>query len=160
MKKTLIGLLALSAISTASAANYVGGSIGSGFSIHYQTDRTATSAMRYSLNLDATQFDFNQLTLGGSVDYLSNFGSQSLGSGISPYYGLGLGAGVGINDNSNGTGVGIYPHGLVGLKYQISTPLSLFGEVNAGPDIQLASGDTHVDFGYGLRIGINYMLNR
>ncbi|WP_291424890.1 hypothetical protein [Deinococcus sp.] len=157
MKKTLIGLLALSAVSTASADSYVGGSIGSGLSLHYQTDRTATSAMRYSLNLDATQFNFNQLTLGGSVDYLSNFAGQSLGSGLTPYYGLGLGAGVALGDNYSG--VGVYPHGILGLKYQISTPLSTFGEVNAGPYIDFGSGGG-IGFGYNLRIGINYVLNR
>ena len=155
MKKLLISLTTLAlAASTASASNYLGGSIGSGATIHYQSDISANSAIRYGLNLSAVGFDFNTLSIGGGVDYLSSFTGQNLG-GLDPYYGLGLDAGVGIGAY---TGVTIYPHVLGGLKYNVSAPLSVFAELNAGPAITVANVGTNVSFGYGARIGLNYRL--
>lgn len=154
MKKTVFGLLALSALSSASAANYVGGSIGTGGSLHYQQDRTATSAMRYSLDLAATGLSFNNLRVGGSFDYLMNMPDQS-GSALTPYYGAGLGAYVSLG---SATGVGLYPHALIGAKYNLSAPLSVFGEVNAGPYFAVGSSSV-ISFGWGARLGLNYMLN-
>lgn len=153
MKKILLGLAALSALSTASAANYVGASIGNGLSVHYQQDLSATSAMRYSLNLDAVGFSFNTLTLGGSADYLMDIPSGTP-SALTPYYGAGLGAGVALGSV---TGVSLYPHVLLGAKYNVSAPLSVFGEVNAGAALWLGGGSAF-GFGYGARLGFNYML--
>ena len=159
MKKTLIGLMALSALSTASAANYVGGSIGTGGSIHYQQDRAPGTATRYSLDLNTTGFNFGTLSLGGSVDYLVNIPNQTP-SALVPYYGAGLGASVGLN--SAAAGVGLYPHVLLGAKYNRSAPLSIFGEVNAGPVVGFATsgGQSGIgfSFGWGARLGLNYML--
>ncbi|RJF73284.1 MULTISPECIES: hypothetical protein [Deinococcus] len=154
MKKTLLGFLALCTVTTASAANYVGGSIGTGGSIHYQQDRSATSAMRYSLDLAATGLSFNNLRVGGSADYLMNIPGQAP-SALTPYYGAGLGAYVSLGA---GTGVGLYPHALLGAKYNVSAPLSIFGEVNAGPYFNLGSA-TFFSFGWGARLGLNYQLN-
>ena len=155
MKKMLIGLTTLAlAASTASAAGYIGGSIGSGFTVHYQSDLNASSAVRYGLNLSAVGFNFNTLTIGGGVDYLSSFSGRNFG-GLDPYYGFGLDAGIGLGSY---TGVSIYPHVLAGLSYNVSAPLSVFGELNAGPSITVASAGTGIGFGYGARIGLNYRL--
>lgn len=157
MKKMLLGLFALTAVSTASAANYIGGSVGSGLTLHYQTDTSATTANRFSLNLDASNFNFNNLALGGSYDYLANFPGTTLGGGLTPYYGAGLGAGIYLGD---ATGVALYPHGTIGLKYNLTGPLSVFGEANAGPVVTFGNGNTGVGFGSGLRVGVNYMLGQ
>ena len=159
MKKTILGLLAITAVSSASAASYVGGSVGSGATLHYQTDLTGSSAMRYGLNLDATNFNFNRdnVSVGGSVDYLGDFvGTGSALGGLTPYYGLGLGAGVALGNN--GGGVSVYPHGTLGLRYNVTEPLSIFVEGNIGPVITVGSGNSGAYFGSGARIGLNYRL--
>jgi hypothetical protein len=155
MKKMLLPLtlLALTA-SSASAANYLGGSVGSGLTLHYQSDLTASSAIRYGLNLSAVGFNFGTLSVGGGVDYLSNISGQNFG-GLNPYYGFGLDAGVYLG---GANGVSVYPHALGGLKYNLSTPLSVFGELNAGPNISVGGAGTGVGFGFGARIGLNYRL--
>ncbi|ACO44871.1 hypothetical protein DEDE109153_12745 [Deinococcus deserti] len=155
MKKVLLGLMALTAASPALAAGYVGGSVGSGASLHYQQDLTTNSAMRYSLNLESTGFNFNTLTVGGSVDYLADIPSTSTLGGLTPYYGLGLGIGVAVG---NTTGVMVYPHGNLGLRYQVSAPLSIFGEGNVGPSIVVSSAGTGIGFGFGAKIGLNYRI--
>ncbi len=147
-------ILVLASASTASAANYVGGSLGSGASVHYQSDLTGTSAVRYGLDLSAVNFNFSQLSLGGTVDYLTDVSGQDF-AGLTPYYGFGLGAGVGIGSV---TGVALYPHVLAGLKYNIAGPLSVFGELNAGVAISVGSAGTGVGFGSNARIGLNYQL--
>ena len=157
MKKTILGLLAITAVSSASAASYVGGSVGSGATLHYQTDLTGSSAMRYGLNLDATNFNFNNLAVGGSVDYLGDFvGTGSALGGLTPYYGLGLGAGVVLGE---GGGVSVYPHGTLGLRYNVTDPLSIFVEGNVGPRISVGGTNaSNVSVGSGARIGLNYRL--
>jgi hypothetical protein len=155
IKTLLIGLTTFAlAASTASAANYLGGSVGSGVTLHYQTDLRASSAVRYGLNLTALNFDFNSLSIGGGVDYLTPFQGQNF-NGFGPYYGFGLDAGVYLN--SANSGVSIYPHGLLGLKYNINAPLSVFVEANAGLNIRVGSGGG-AGFGSGARIGLNYRL--
>ncbi len=156
MKNLLkVTTLILASASMASAANYIGGSVGSGLSVHYKSDLTDTSAVRYGLNLDALNFNFGQLAVGGTVDYLSDLSGQNFG-GLAPYYGFGLGAGVLLG---NVTGVSIYPHALAGLRYNIADgPLSVFGEVNAGVSVSVISGGTGVGVGTGVRIGLDYQL--
>ena len=154
MKKTLLALTTLTlSASSALADTYIGGSIGSGLTVHYQSDLSAGSAIRYGLNLDAVSFNFNTLSLGGTVDYLNDFSGQNLG-GLSPYYGFGLGAGVSLGSV---TGVSVYPHVLGGLSFNVTAPLSVFAELNAGPYISIGT-NTDVGFGYGARIGLNYRL--
>ncbi|MCD0160358.1 MULTISPECIES: hypothetical protein [unclassified Deinococcus] len=159
MKKTILGLLAITAVSSASAASYVGGSVGSGATLHYQTDLTGSSAMRYGLNLDATNFNFNRdnVSVGGSVDYLGDFvGTGSALGGLTPYYGLGLGAGVVLGQ---GGGVSVYPHGTLGLRYNVTDPLSFFVEGNVGPRITVGGPNaSNTRLGSGARIGLNYRL--
>ncbi|MBZ9750574.1 hypothetical protein GO986_12920 [Deinococcus sp. HMF7620] len=157
MKKTLLGLLALTAVSTAAAATSVGGSVGSGASLHLQNDLTPSSAIRYGLNLTATGFNFNRLSVGGSVDYLADFGPSdaSLG-GLSPYYGFGLGAGLYLG---TGGGIVLYPHGTLGLRYNVTDPLSVFVEGDLGPAVYVGGvSSSAVGFGGTARIGLNYRL--
>ncbi len=154
MKKMFLSLLALGAVSSASAATSIGGSIGSGGSLYLQRDVDALSATRYSLDLDATNFDFNSLAVGGTVDYLRNATAGSLG-GLNPYYGLGLGAGISLGNSNNN--VQLYPHVLGGLSYNVTAPLSVFGELNAGPSIKVGN-NTSVFLGIGARIGVNYVI--
>ena len=159
MKKlTLLATLAFAATSSAFADNYIGGSIGSGATIHYQSDQSATSAVRYGLNLSFVGLSSNGLTLGGGVDYLNDVSGQSFG-GLNPYYGFGLDAAFGLGSVSS---VVLYPHVLGGLSFDVSNPLSIFAEVNAGPAIGFATGGsssaTGVSFGYGGRLGLNYRL--
>ncbi|WP_420595576.1 hypothetical protein [Deinococcus sp.] len=156
IKQTSLKAAALvAALSAATAgANSFGGSVGSGVSVHYQIDRTATTAIRYGLDLNAVNFNFGALSLGGTVDYLQNFSGSTLGVFV-PYYGFGLGAGIRLGDN---TGVSLYPHGLLGLKYNITGPWSVFGEVNAGISVGIGSG-SNFSFGSGARIGVNYRIN-
>lgn len=155
MKKTLLALTVLTlAATSASAATYFGGSVGSGLTVHYQRDLTPASAVRYGLNLSAVGFNFGTLSVGGGVDYLSNISGQNFG-GLNPYYGFGLDAGVYLG---GANGVSIYPHALGGLKYNLSAPLSVFGELNAGPNISVATSGTGIGFGFGARIGLNYQL--
>ncbi|MEF2278982.1 hypothetical protein V3W47_11800 [Deinococcus sp. YIM 134068] len=153
MKKALLGLLALSAVSSA-AADSVGGSIGTGLTVHYQTDLTSTSSIRYGLNLDALNlFRGGSLAIGGDVAYLGELnGSQALGP-FDPYYGLGLGAYVSLGSSS---GLVVYPNGILGLNFQVTTPLSVFVEGSAGPRIVVGTGSTGIDFGFGARVGVNY----
>lgn len=157
MKKAALTLLALAAASTASAANYVGGSVGSGLSVHYQNDLTSNSAIRYGLNLDAINFNFNALSVNASVDYLADFAAASSLGGFTPYYGVGLGAGAGLGSN---VGLSVYPHATLGLRYNISAPLSVFVEGNAGAYVRVGSGanTTSVGLGSTARIGLNYRL--
>jgi hypothetical protein len=155
MNKALLGLLALSAVSTA-AADSVGGSIGTGLTLHYQSDLTSTSSIRYGLNLDALNlFRGGSLAIGGDVAYLGDLrGTQTLGP-FNPYYGLGLGAYVSLGRSS---GLEVYPNGILGLNFQVSTPLSVFVEGSAGPRIAVGTGNTGVRFGFGARVGVNYQV--
>lgn len=153
MKKALLGLLALSAVSTA-AADSVGGYLGTGAGVYYRNDLTATSSVRYALNLNAVNlFRGGSLGLGGDVAYLSAIQSGAALAGFNPYYGLGLGADVSLGSNN---AVSVYPHALAGLEYQVTTPLSVFVEGSVGPSLALADGGIGLGFGFGARVGVNY----
>lgn len=153
MKKTLLGLLALSAVSAA-AADSVGGHIGTTAGVHYQTDLTADSAVRYGLNLNAINlFRGGSVGLGGEVVYLRNIG-QSFGP-LSPYYGFGLGIGASVGSY---TGVSAYPHVLGGLSYNVAGPISVFVEGNVGPTVAISNAGSGIGLGAGVRVGANYRI--
>lgn len=153
MKNTLLGFLALSAVSSASAAS-VGAYFGTDATgVYYQTDRTATSNLRYGANV-YNLFRGGTLSLGGEVASLNRISGQSLG-GLDPYYGLGLGASLSIGAN---LGVAVYPHGLLGLRYNVSGPFTVFGEINAGPTLALGTGNFGLGLGFGARLGLDYQL--
>ncbi len=157
MKKMLLGVVALSALSTASAANYVGGFIGTDAGVFYQNDMGPDSSMRYSLT--GLGLLSGNVSVAGEVDYLKSVGGTE--GGLNPYVGAGLSAGVSLGGV---TGVSLYPHALIGAKYNLNGPLSVFGELNAGYGFALASsGGTNVSgggFGWGARVGVKYMLGQ
>ncbi|BDP42753.1 hypothetical protein DAETH_27220 [Deinococcus aetherius] len=154
MKKALFGLLALSAVSTA-AADSVGGFIGTGAGVYYRNELTVNSSVRYALNLNAVNlFRGGSLALGGDVAYLGQIRSGATLAGFNPYYGLGLGADVSLGSNNY---ISVYPHGLLGLEYQVTTPLSIFVEGSVGPSLSIGNGGLNFDFlGFGARVGVNY----
>lgn len=153
MKKTMLGLLALGAVSTA-AADSIGGHIGTTTGVHYQSDLTANSAVRYGLNLSTTVLFAGAFRIGGEVAYLQNISGQSFG-GLSPYYGFGLGAGAAVGSV---VGVSAYPHVLGGLRYTVAQPISVFVEGNVGPTIGVTTGGSGFGFGAGVRLGLDYNL--
>ncbi|WP_102126390.1 hypothetical protein [Deinococcus planocerae] len=154
MKKALFGLLALSAVSTA-AADSVGGFLGTSSGLYYRQDLTVNSSVRYALNLDAVNlFRGGSLGIGGDVAYLGTIRSGANLAGFNPYYGLGLGASVSLGSNN---AVAVYPHGLLGLEYQVTTPLSVFVEGSLGPSLAIGDGGLGFNFlGFGARVGLNY----
>lgn len=151
MKKTLLGLLALGAVSSAGADSF-GGHIGTTTGLHYQTDLTANSAVRYGLNLSTTGLFAGAFRVGGEVAYLQNASGQSFG-GLTPYYGFGLGAGAAVGSV---LGVSAYPHVLGGLRYNVSQPLSVFVEGNVGATIGISTGGSGIRLGSGVRLGLDY----
>ncbi|WP_034386685.1 hypothetical protein [Deinococcus sp. YIM 77859] len=154
MKKTLLGLLALSAVSSA-AADAVGGYIGTDAGIYYRSELTADAAVRYGLNLSALNlFRGGSLALGGEVAYLRNASNQNFG-GLNPYYGFGLGVNASLGSV---TGVSAYPHVLGGLAYNVGGPLGVFVEGNIGPAIALSNAGSGIGLGAGVRLGVNYQL--
>lgn len=153
MKKTFLGLLALGAVSSAGADSF-GGHIGTTAGVHYQTDLTADSAVRYGLNLSATRLFRGEFGVGGEVAYLRDATGQDLG-GLTPYYGFGLGVGAAVGSR---IGVSAYPHVLGGLNYTVAGPFSVFVEGNVGPTIAVATSGTGIGFGGGVRLGLNYEL--
>lgn len=172
MKRTILsfGLALLSSLSVASAANYLGGSVSvkngvGGLNLHYKTDLNPGAKIRYALNLDVLNVNSYGTALGGDVAYLADLALQGGKRGpLSPYYGAGLGAVVYLGKHASA--VGLYPHGLIGVRYNISSPLDVFGEVNAGPAVvfggasvgNVSAGSSHFQFGWGARVGINYRL--
>lgn len=156
MKKTLLGLglLTLNILPVASAAS-VGGHVGTSAGIHYQTDLTADSAVRYGLNLDAVKlFRDGSVGLGGEVAYLRNASGANFG-GLNPYYGFGLGVGASLGAY---TGISAYPHVLAGLSYNVTGPLSVFVEGNAGLGVGISNAGAGVKPQAGIRVGLNYRI--
>lgn len=153
MKKTLFGLLALGAVSSA-GADSVGGHIGTTSGVHYQTDLTADSAVRYGLNLSSTRLFRGEFGVGGEVAYLREASGQNFG-GLTPYYGFGLGVGAAVGSR---IGVSAYPHVLGGLNYAVAGgPFSVFVEGNVGPTISVATSGSGIDLlNGGVRLGLNY----
>lgn len=152
MKKLLAALALLTAVSSASAATYVGGSLGYPYAnVHYQRDMDSVSATRFGLNLAP----FSGFGVGLSADYLHNFNtSSSTLNTFSPYYGFGADV---LGYFSNGSFFVAYPHGLVGGKFDFDPRLSAFLELNLG--YYISSYSYVHGLGYGTRLGINYRLN-
>ncbi|GBF07460.1 hypothetical protein DAERI_140121 [Deinococcus aerius] len=153
MKKALLGILALTAVSSAAADSFGGfaGFGAGGAGLYYQTGSTTGSNLRFSLT-GLNLFRGGSIGVGGEVAYLNNFSGLSLG-GLDTYYGAGLGASVSVGAN---LGLTAYPHGLLGVRYNVTGPFNVFGEVNAGPTIGLSTGSSGLGFGFGARIGVDY----
>lgn len=159
MKKYIFGLVALLSVSQAVASNYIGASVSiknsiAGLNLHFQDGSNGTSSLRYGLDLESLSVGNNGVALGGTVAYIADFAVKN-GDALRPYYGAGLGASF-YSAGDQG-GIGLYPHVLAGVRYNIADPLSLFGEVNAGPAIAFG-GSSLFTFNWGARAGLNYRL--
>ncbi|PNY81264.1 hypothetical protein CVO96_07575 [Deinococcus koreensis] len=152
MRKMLILLaLATAATTSTAAADKFGAHIGTSNGLQYVQDLSSSNALRYSLNLDLINlFSGGSLAVGGDVAYLNDFGGTT--SGFAPYYGAGLGAYVSVGKS---TGVSVYPHGIVGLNFDLTDPFSVFVEGSLGARIGVGSASSF-GLGYGARLGVNY----
>lgn len=153
MKKALLGILALTASASADSFGAFLGLGAGGSGLYYQTGSAAGSNLRFGLT-GLNLFRGGSIGVGGEVAYLNSFGGLGLG-GLNPYYGAGLGASVSVGAN---LGLSAYPHGLLGVRYNVTGPFSVFGEVNAGPTIGLSTANSGLGFGFGARLGVDYQL--
>lgn len=161
MNRFLLAFAALS-LPTVAGAAAVGGFFGSDTGIFYMTSRSDYGrALRLSLYGNIPSFNLATLSnssgLGAGVDYLKDIrGTENL-SPLRLYSGLGLNAVMTLGGEHH---YGIYPHGLAGMEYNISSQLSAFFEGNAGP--MIGFGDNKTGFGLhaGARVGIIRMLGR
>ncbi|MFC4640480.1 hypothetical protein [Deinococcus hohokamensis] len=163
MKKVLLSVLALSALSSASASERIGAYL---LGLQYERDVNATDSVRYGVGLPvALGFGGGGvLALSGDVSYLRHVAPAS--QVVQPYFGGSLGL-VGIFGTSEGTsaaGVVLFPNVLGGLNFNVSNSLSLFTEAGVGPRVIFAgasdgtssAGGTDVSLGFGVRVGLNY----
>lgn len=150
----VLGLGAAGMLGDAGAAS-VGGFVGTDAGVYYQSGRAANgSAVRYGLT--GLGLFSRQVTVAGEAAYLQDFATtapNTFGT-LTPYYGAGVGAGLALGASNAFT---VYPHGILGLRYNTATPLSFFGELNAGVSARLGSASS---FGFqaGARLGLNYNL--
>ena len=135
----------------AAHAASVGGFVGSDAGVYYQSNQSGYST-RYGLS--GLGLFSQQVTVAGEVASLRDFPSTAPATfgTLVPYYGFGLGAGISLGSGSNAT---VYPHALLGLRSNTRSPLSVFGELNAGPKASFGNGATSVTFGGGARVGVN-----
>ncbi|MHA0035004.1 hypothetical protein [Deinococcus sp. PESE-13] len=152
MKSSLFrmtGAALLLGLPAAHAAS-VGGFVGSDAGVYYQSNQPGSST-RYGLT--GLGLFSQQVTVAGEVASLRDFPNNApntFGS-LTPYYGFGLGAGVSLGNSSS---FSLYPHALLGLRYNTRAPLSVYGEVNAGARATIGGG-TNIGLGGGARIGVN-----
>lgn len=158
MKKAMFGLMILSAISSASAANYMGGFVGNDAGVHFQQSLTRATSMRYALT--ALSIFSNKVTIGGEVAYLNNMPTRRSRVGLTPYYGAGMGLGMRTisSGNNSVTGIGLYPHGLLGVKMGVANAFSVFAEGNVGLQMNVIEDSTEAGLGAGVRVGVNIRL--
>lgn len=157
MKKTLIALAALTAVSTASA-DRIGIFGGTQAGISYEQPTSALSSVRYGLT--GLGLFSGAIAVSGEVAYLNALPDAGAGAAFNPYYGFGVNLGIGLARGAGGAV--IYPHALLGASFPVTPDLNVYAEGNAGPAIALGAGGGNVaggiGFGYGARIGVNYQL--
>ncbi|MER3483093.1 MAG: hypothetical protein C4332_08050 [Meiothermus sp.] len=147
MKKLLIGLVAVFALSLASAQNF---GVYSGFSYPFSASIGAV------FNNDPLRFNAGIVFPFGvevGADYI--IGKGDLGS--TPGLGYYFGAGATLDAFFSGGFFGsIFIHGLGGLRYQINPQLAFFGDLQLGPAIGFgtAFGGFGTGFGFGSKIGL------
>lgn len=161
MKRLFLALAALSLPSVAGAAA-VGGFAGSDAGVFYLTNRGEHGrALRFNLNANLSAFHLDTLSntfaVGGGVDYLHNLPGTDNFDPIRMYYGLGLSASMTLKSDH---AYSLYPHGTLGMEYELSRNLTVFFEGNAGPVIGFKDGKTGYGPQAGARVGIIHMLGR
>lgn len=150
MKKLLIGLVAVFALSLASAQNF---GVYAGFSYPFSGSIGAvfnSDPLRYSAGI---VFPFG---IEVAADYM--IGKGDLGS--TPGLGYYFGAGATFDAFLAGGGFfgSVFVHGLGGLQYQLNPQLALFGELQLGPAIGFGTAfggfGTGFGFGFGSKFGL------
>ena len=166
MKKVALSLLALTALSSASAAKRFGFYL---LGAQYERDTNATDSFRFGLGLPIAGFTQGTGVLGvtGNVGWLRHTRALNAGgSGTQPYYGVGLGLST-VRVSSSEASVGglvAYPHLLGGANFGLNDRWALFAEASAGVNIYAASASnaygsdstSGVAPGIGLRLGASY----
>lgn len=176
MKKIILALTALTAVSTAGAdslglrANYshffVANSTGNfTFGVEYAYDLDSKSAVRVGVDLDPDVIGSGVFALEGDVAYLRNFDGVGNAS-YNVYYGgsLGLGVATAASGSARLTVLEVSPTAVVGTRYFLTPEFGLSAEVNAGPAFAFGFASAgsqsasvrETAFGAGVRFGVNY----
>ena len=166
MKKMALSLLALTALSSASAAERFGFYL---LGAQYERDTNATDSFRVGLGLPVAGIVQGTGVLGvtGNVGWLRH--TRALngdGTGTQPYYGVGLGLSSALVSNSQASvsGLVVYPHVLGGANFGLNDRWALFAEASAGANIYAlgassvygSDSTSGVAPGFGLRLGASY----
>jgi hypothetical protein len=161
VNKTLVGLsvlAALSAVSSASAAEKVGFFLVGG---QYEKDINATDSYRVGVGLPLVGLfgSGGVIALSGDVSYLRHTAPATTGA-FQPYYGGGLGLGTvfATTGSSSAAVFSLSPNVLGGANYAFTDQWSAFAEASAGPTVVLGGGGASVGLGFGIRFGANYKL--
>lgn len=150
MKKLLIGLVAVFALSLASAQNfgvYAGFAypFSGSFGVVFNNDPLRLSA--------GIVFPFGVEVAG---DYIIGRGDLGSTPGLGYYFGAG--ATLDAFFLSGGFFGDIFIHGLGGLRFQLNPQLALFGELQLGPAIGFGAAGggfgTGFGFGFGSKVGL------
>ena len=168
MKKVVLPLLVLTALSSASAAERVGFFL---LGAQYERDTNATDAFRVGVGLPIAGFfgGSGALALSGDVAWMRHTRALNLdGTGVQPYYGAGLGLSTifAKTDSGSAAGLTLYPHALGGVNVGLNDRWALFAEGSVGPTIYAlgastatTSGSTSgVTAGLGVRLGATYRI--
>ena len=166
MKKLALSLLALTALSSASAAERFGFFL---LGAQYERDTNATDSFRVGLGLPVLGAFGGTGALGLSGDFAWLRHSRALnadGTGVQPYYGAGLGLGAAVASNEAATAAMfvVYPHVLGGANFGLNDRWALFAEASAGVNVYAGGATTAygnastggVGPGFGLRLGASY----
>ena len=144
MKKILLPLLALSALSSASAAERVGFYI---LGAQYERDLNASDSFRLGLGLPIAGVFQGTGVLGGSGSAAWLRHTRALnadGTGVQPYYGAGLGLAA-FGASSSGTSASalvVFPHVLGGANLGLNSRWALFAEAGAGANFYVAGSQS------------------
>ncbi|MGX9686252.1 hypothetical protein ACTQ9L_03805 [Deinococcus wulumuqiensis] len=168
MKKLTLSLLALTALSSASAAERFGFYL---LGAQYERDTNATDSFRVGLGLPVAGVFEGTGVVGvtGNVGWLRH--TRTLngdGTGVQPYYGAGLGLSTVFASNSQASvgGVVVYPHVLGGANFGLNDRWALFAEASAGVNVYAVGASSSyssdstsgVGPGFGLRVGASYRI--
>ncbi|MBF6593677.1 MAG: hypothetical protein IVW51_04410 [Thermaceae bacterium] len=150
MKKLIVGLIAVFALSLASAQNF---GVYAGFSYPFSGSFGVvfnSNPVRYSAGI---VFPFG---VEGAVDYMIGTGPLGTAPGLNYYFGAG--ATLDAFFAAGGFFGDVFIHGLGGLQYQLSPQMALFGELQLGPAIGFGTAfggfGSGFGFGFGSKVGL------
>ena len=168
MKKVVLSLLALAAVSNASAAERVGFFL---LGAQYERDTNATDSFRVGLGLPIAGLlgGTGGVAVARDAAWLRHTRPLTAdGVGVQPYYGAGLGLGTAFTSNGTSTvgGFSAYPHVLGGANFGLNDRWALFAEASVGVNVYAVGASTSYGSGstggltpgFGLRLGTSYLL--